>query len=286
MDKRYNTVGETGPSDSMHTAGIAYVIIPSDVERDTYVTECLRTSTVSIFSETNGVSNRVPVDQSTIQFIKFPLPPEQFGSAVSFKIDAVKNRPIVDGLYLKANETGNIIENQFKVGRELSGDIVEFSGSPKDKYMLVNVNAHTAGTIDMIVQSGDEGGALNIKIDGNTNIKSLASTNLKQYLSFNSTTVNRNDETEFSSLEQDSQTHTFYDKNHNIITDKLSINNGEEPWILGKQWSQFMKDFIKEVGNSTVTTALGQMPLLNADKIIEYSNKVDELLSSIAFIDK
>jgi hypothetical protein len=47
-----------------------------------------------------------------------------------------------------------------------------------------------------------------------------------------------------------------------------------------------MKNFIQEVGNSTVTTSLGQMPLLNSEAIIKYKEQVDSLLSSIGFIDK
>ncbi len=47
-----------------------------------------------------------------------------------------------------------------------------------------------------------------------------------------------------------------------------------------------MKSFIAEVGRSTVTTDIGQMPLLNAEQINSYQDQVDELLSTVGFIDK
>jgi hypothetical protein len=286
MATHYNTVGETHSSGERHAIGIAHIIIPSDVERSVYITECYRTSTVSIYSESNGVTNKVPVDQHSIQLIKFPYAVNEFGSAVSFKVDPIRKRPCVDGIYFKDNEVSDLRENQFKTKSEFKGDYVEVTGSPVDKYLLLSVNADKAGNMNMTVQSGDESGLINIKVDGDTHIKSLNNTNLKQYSRFNSTTTNRNDDSEFASLEQDSISHTFYDESHNINTEKLSVNNGEEPWVLGKQWAQFMKDLIKEIGSATVSTAIGQMPLLNADQINQYSDKVDKLLSQIAFIDK
>jgi hypothetical protein len=56
--------------------------------------------------------------------------------------------------------------------------------------------------------------------------------------------------------------------------------------MLGTKTAIFLKDAIEEIGNSTITTMLGQMPLLNSAKILSLQKRVDELLSEVGFINK
>lgn len=284
-NKDYNL--GTKPADgSAYSAGIAYVMIPVDVDRARYIAECYRTSSVSIFSEHNGFTNRVPIDTYSLNFITFPDDVKKFGSAVVFNIDPVSKRPVIIGILNKSDEISGLRENQFRFKRELNGKFVEIFGSPDGANIGLSVSTDRGGQVLINVNSEDQSGKLEVNIAGAVNINASQDTTIKQHGKLTLVTIDKSDDNQFAVVEQTSTRHTFFDDEHDINTKKLSINDGKEPFILGKQWAQFMKDLIKEIGNSTVTTMLGQMPLLNADQILEYQNKVDKLLSTIAFIDK
>jgi len=286
MDESNYNLGTRPAIGEAYSAGIAYVIIPSDIGREKYIRECYRTSTVSICSEHNGVNHRVPVDLFTLNFIKFPKAVSEIGSAVTFKTDPVHKSPIIDGIYFKADEISNLKEHQFRFRRELNNKFVEIIGSPDGNYLGLNVKADTGGEVYIKVNSEDKSGKLSVDIAGDVNLSTSGNTNITQQGSLNLTTVNKDDEQDFSALIQDSDSHEFFDKEHIVNTGKLNINYGEEPFILGSKWKKFMDDFIDQVGNSTVTTAIGQMPLLNKAQILEFKEKTKELLSKVGFIDK
>jgi hypothetical protein len=273
-------------SKEAYSAGIAYISLPSDIDRDSYIAECYRSGRVSIYSEHNGFFNRVAIDRYSLNFIKFPDSLKEFGSAVSFVLEPVSKRPVITGIYFKTDELSTLQEHQFSFNRELKGNKVEVTGSPEGKYLHLNVIADEAGEITIKVTSKDQSANINLEVDGDVNITASANTNIRQYNQFNLSTVSPTDSEQLTIFEQSQHSHTFIDNEHNINTDKFSINAGEEPIVLGKKFAEFMKNFIQEVGNSTVTTSLGQMPLLNAEKILEYQKQVKSLLSTIGFIDK
>jgi hypothetical protein len=136
------------------------------------------------------------------------------------------------------------------------------------------------------VKSKDESGRVALSVDGNIEIEALNDTQIKQHGTCRITTVARDDSSVFAAFEQSTDTHSFWDKHHNINTDEFKINNGEEPLVLGKKFASFMKDFIVELSRITTETAIGQQPILNSQQVLDYQDKVDELLSSVGFIDK
>lgn len=288
MEEISYNIGVRPDSAQMFQSGIAYVVIPSDVDRSVYIRECFKTSTVSIFSEFNGYTNRVPVDIFTLNFIEFPENVNQFGSALSFTIDGVHKRPIITGIYNKQDELCDLKEHQFKFKRHWKGNMVEMVGSPDGKYLGINVSADEGGEIFLNVKSNDSSGKVNINVDGDCNVTSLNNTSIKQFGTLSLITVNKNDQDEATVEEHTSTSRTIFTKEEEINVEKLSINNGEENFVLGQLFKKFLQEFIKEVSNATVTTSLGQMPLINKAKILEYSkdDKIDKFLSTVAFLDK
>lgn len=285
QENDYN-LGVRPDAGEMYSAGIAYVVIPSGVDRAKYITQCYKTSTVSIYSEFNGFSNRVPIDTFTLNFVEFPSDINTFGTAVSFLLEPIHKKPIIVGRYNKQDELCDLKENQFKFKRELNGNFVEIAGSPDGKYLAINVGADKAGEVLINVSSNDESGKVSVKVDGECTITALTDTTLKQYGKLSFVTVNKDDDTEATIEEHTSKGRTVYSEEENINTSKLSINNGDQSFILGQLFKSFLTDFITEVAGSTVTTSLGEMPLLNAEKITAYKDKIDKFLSTVAFLDK
>jgi hypothetical protein len=288
MDEINYNLGVRPDTSEMFSCGIAYVVIPSDVDRAQYIRECFKTSTVSIYSEFNGFSNRVPIDIFSLNFIEFPDLPNQFGSAVSFTVDSVHKKPIIKGIYLKQDEICDIKEHQFKFKRHFKGNVVELVGSPDGKYMGINVMADKGGEVFLNLKSNDSSGKININVDGDCNITSLNNTSVKQFGTLSLITANRENQKEATIEEHTSTSRTVITKEEEINVERFSINNGEENFVLGQLFKKFLQKLIEEIAGATVTTNLGQMPLINKNKILEYSKdeKIDEFLSTIAFLDK
>ena len=287
MKEKVNNLVTRIDQSLLHNAGIAYVCLPSDIDRDTYISQCYTTATVSIFSERNGFYNRVPIDVHSLNFVTFPQVLAEFGSAVSFIVDPVVKRPIITGLYFKNDELSALQENQFRFKRELNGNSVEITGSPDGKYLHLNVTADSAGEVSINVSSQDQSAKVSFEVDGDVNVNATGNTNIRQGNQFTlSTIADTADDTKVAIMRQRATSHLFIDEEHDINTDKFSINAGEEPFILGKQWASFMKNFINEVANSTVETPMGLFPLFNSEQIAAYEDQVDALLSVIGFIDK
>lgn len=293
MESNYN-IGTKPAKGDVYVSGIAYIILPSGVSRDIYIAECFRSSTVSIYSEHNGYTNRVPIDIFSLNFIVFPDEVNKFGSAVGFNVDPITKRFFINSIFNKEDDVSGLQENQFKFKRELKGKFVEIVGSPDGSYLGLNIKTDKGGKLNLKIGSDDNSGELNITIDGDINLNALGNTTIKQYNKLTVQTVNSKDEEDSASFVQEKDSNEFFDKEHtinaaesfNVNTPKVSINSGDEPFVLGKKFKDFMDDFIDEVSKSTVTTDMGDMPLVNASLIAEYKKKTQELLSTIAFIDK
>lgn len=286
MEENNYNLGIRVDSGEKYASGIAYIVIPSDIDRDVYIRECYKSSTVSIYSEHNGYNNRVSIDKYSLNFIEFPLAVGKFGTPVSFSVHPVMNMPVINGVFFNTDELSELEEHQFKFKRKLDENFVDISGSPKGKYVGVNVSVDEGGEVYINVRSRDLSGKVNIHSDGDVNIVATNNVRLTQYNKFECITASTEDDSEYSVHEQTSTEESFSNNKHNIYTDKLNINEGEEPFVLGKKFAAFMKDFIDQVGSITTTTALGQMEILNKAQVLEFKNKVDDLLSEIAFIDK
>lgn len=269
----------------MFDAGLAYIVIPVDIEREKYISECYKTGTVSIFSEYNGYSNRVPIDIQALNFIEFPQEQGKYGSAVSFNVDPVKAVPIITGIYLKADQIGDLTEHQFKLKRELNGNLVEISGSPDGKYLSLGIKADKAGAIKLNVASDNNDGKIELSVNGNVELTSN-DTEINQTGKLSLKTFNATDENDYSVIEQTKDENNFKSKEHNIDTGVLRINDGEEPFILGNTFKKLFDDFIDEVSKTTVSTAIGQMPILNAQQVADFKEKTKTILSEVGFINK
>ncbi|HTE25406.1 hypothetical protein [Flavitalea sp.] len=284
--ENFNNISIAHDEAEMYSAGIAYIVIPKDIDRAKYIDHCYKTGTVSIVSGVNGYTNRVPIDQSTINFITFPNTVNEFGSAVSFLIDPVQKVPIIVGVYNKPDDVGELEENSFRFKRKFQNKIVDIAGSSEKSYLSLGVSSDTGGEVNVNVHSDDSSGRFNVRTAGDVNITASGNTSIEQYQKLTITTLNEDDEADFSTFEQESDTNKFSSDNHEIYTKKLSINEGEEAFLLGNKVKAFLDDLIQELSNITVTTALGQMPILNKAQVLIFKQRTESLLSKIAFIDK
>ena len=281
MNFEINTVGKTSLSGDQWSGGIAYIALPSDVERDVYLRECYQNSRVSIWSEDIGFLNRVRIDSETINFIEFPDVVEKLGTAVVFVTEPIHKQPIIVGRLPKTDELGELREQQFKIKRKLGNRIVEVSGSPEKGTLNLIVNAEdNQGEINIILINANDDGVLNLSIAGDIKIDATGNIEFLQKKRFYVNTVGEDgkDESE-ASYEQTS-------KDHKFSGEKFTINEGEEPMVLGKKIKSFLEGLMDDISAFTVISPSGPLPLNPSDiaKLKIRKTEINSILSSEGFL--
>ena len=123
-----NTLGQTSVAGFQWSAGIAYITIPTDIDRDVFIAESYKNGRVSMRMEDGCFFNQVPIDIDVLNFITFPSQAKEFGTAVVFVLEPTHNQPIIVARLPKNDTVGNLKENQFRISRKLGKKIIELSG--------------------------------------------------------------------------------------------------------------------------------------------------------------
>ena len=264
---------------SYYRIGRAYIALPTDLDRTAYVRDCYINNWVSLIAEDGGFMNRVPISPEALNFIEFPPTPSDLGSPVCYGVDEETNNPMVIARFSQQGVIGDNKEYGFKFKRSFRDRVVEIFGSPKDNTLNFIVNGgQSGGRLNLSLFSSDRTSIMDVFVAGSINLKAQNTILLE---GLNKTTIQTLDPTYKSKaiLEQSSNSHRF-------INDKFNINDGKENFLLGQKWKKLMSDFIDEIASATVSTSIGQQPLINAQKIATFKERLAEPLSSVGFIDK
>jgi hypothetical protein len=189
----------------------------------------------------------VYIDIHKLQLINFPINTDSLGSAIVYINECKKNVPIVIGVLSKGNECQLLEENQFSLSRKTATGSVNIIGKGDTGELFVQVisDQATGGNIYVDVLNANKDSVVNLNVKGAVNV-------------YASDQVN--------------------------IDAENSINLGSEnlnPGVLGTELKNFLSDFIDEVANITVTTAIGIQPILNIVQIENFKNRLDSLLSTL-----
>lgn len=275
------TLGRTPVDDYKYSAGIAYVAIPTDVDRAAYIRDCYRNYTVSVWAEDGSFMNRLPITPEVLNFIVFPEKIDELGSPVVYVTEESQSQPIIIGRFPSLNEIGDINEGEFKLGRNYNEAHVEIQGSSRNSCLSLNVGAGVEGGRMLFNITGKQPGKFEVTTIGDNEFIASENTTFSQQGTFKSATVDRSadDDSNDAIFEQSPGEHRF--KNNKFI-----INNGDQPFVLGKHLKTFLSDLIDELSKCTVSTAIGQQPLLNAAQIAAFKQRTDEFLSIVAYINE
>jgi hypothetical protein len=244
------------------SAGVGYVIIAAkdNAPRDKYILDCTLKGCVTIALDNGGFIENVPVLKHVWNDIVFPDTKDNLGSCVFWTNIPHSNLVIVQGVIQKSNEVFSINENEFSLNRKFSqlvggkqiSNNIEISGNAKE------------GKINITVDGGEDSGELLINIT-NKNKSAKASLNVKGLFNID----------------------TSGDIQINSAT-KVTLGKGKdksEGITLGKKCKKMFDDFIDQVAQSTVTTAMGVMPLMNATQIEQLKQSTEKIISTFSFTD-
>jgi len=156
-----------------------YIIIPSDVDRDKFIEQCLRTERFSIQVEGGGGAlHNCYITKSAIRDIKFPVGTQRLGSGVVFFTEPFGGKAIITGV------VGTGGDNELN-----KEDIVTFKKTRGGNYALLSVDGNGQINIDVIgvsqrgklninVVNDDFSGEVNIHVKGKINMYTEGDTNI------------------------------------------------------------------------------------------------------------
>lgn len=150
-------VGPVVNPTSLQAAGVAYIGLPYDVDRDVYLRDCYMNARVTIRLEDGAVINHAPIDVDVLNFIEFPKVPEELGTAVVYLTEPIHQHPMIIARVQKGDQLGDGREHFFKIRRIINDQIVSIDGDAHQGFININVIA------------GDKQGKVKIKLDNKTN---------------------------------------------------------------------------------------------------------------------
>lgn len=176
MNNRYVS---TRSISKRNSAGVGYIVLPVDIDRNRYIASCYRKGTLSIVLEDGGHIDDVLLLKESFDKIVFPESSNELGSLVFWVNIPKKNQPVIIGTISKSNEFVSLNENEFSLKRESKFGFVEISGNGKNTDINVIVNSNQGrGKINIIASNTSATAELNVKVKGDVNVYSSNDINL------------------------------------------------------------------------------------------------------------
>lgn len=181
MDKKFGKYVSTREVGYRNSAGIGYLCVPVDVDRNTYVRDCLRKGVVSLMFDDGGVENEVMISKNALNESEFPLSSKELGSMV-FWVNIPKfNKPVAVAILTKSNEIITLSENATVISRDTKFGGFEISGEGNLGGLVIRAYGKdgSKGRIDIIASNSENNAEINLTCKGNVNVDCSGSLNAK-----------------------------------------------------------------------------------------------------------
>lgn len=156
------------------TAGIGYIVVPNNEDRDEYVKRCYRNHTVDIIPGMNySKTFNIPITIEALERVSFPERTEDLGSTIVWVREDFQNRPVVIGVIKDGSEASQMSSNQRQIIQEYGNQIAQIFFDAKKS--LINVHAVGNAGIPAVVNiksTGSTEDEVNIESNGYFNSNS------------------------------------------------------------------------------------------------------------------
>lgn len=255
--------------------GIAYIALPTDIDRLKYIALCYKTSTVCIRTDDGAFYTRVPISDRDLQDLDFPEESKALGTPVVFVNEEKKNQLIIVATLTWSDNLPDLKQGQFRSRKMVGNTFVEIGGSAKEKRIGIIINTDSEGEALISILSKNNNGKFTVEIQGDANILVSNKISLE---SSRGTTISTITKTNTSSFTQT-------DTENKFISKKFIINKGNEAMMLGNETTSLLNKLITTISKATVMVNGTPMPLLNATEILQFTSETQKLLSKSAFLE-
>lgn len=280
------------------SAGVGFVVIPSDVDREQYINDCYRTNTLTINGGKGyGYFSGVHADINVMQNIHFPTDEENRGTPVVWIKDAVSQLPVIVGVLRKQNEYYSLSENQYKLKRGTEKTDVEIfiDGNESELNITILGDKDYPANMNVKLSSENSDSIFNLNCDNEININGSKSVNVitnkkvsllvndkgenKMKLSYElENGLNYKDEFENEIVAKDGEI--------DIISKKINHNEGKEPMVLGNTLADILDEMLKAIQAITVVSPVGATSTpVNAASFAAIQGKLNTIKSKISNLD-
>lgn len=284
--------------ENRNSAGIGYICVPEDIDRNKFVNNCFANGSISFITENAERFDNIKVSKSIFQDLDFPENSTLLGSLIIWVILPFYTEPVIVGLINKSNEYLNLSEGQFSISKKELDCLVEVSGDVKKGIININIDSKKKAELNISVHNKDKSSTLNLISDNEINFQSEKTVNLKVGQEFNIeitnpvkdkskiTTIKYILNEGFSYVDEFENQIYFNEKNIQFKPNMIfNIGEGSEPIPLGDTLASLLDEFITQVAAATTTTLMGPMPILNSVAIAKLQLKVDAIKSKLSFTD-
>ena len=243
--------------ESRSTAGVAYIYIPEDFERDKFVRNAIRTGHVSILmSQSSERVDNCRVAKHVMNDLEFPAESGGQGSLVLWVNLPKHELPMIVGVINKFDDIAAQFEHEFYLKRKIAGSNVEIVGNAKNKILTLTVDAGVDASIV-------------IKSSGSIKVQSPS-------VNVSATTVNAQCNSLVANAVNDA---TLKSKHVLVNSEDVKFKDASEKIALGETVKSIVDDLLDALASTTVATAIGAQPLSSVATMIQLRAKTEAILS-------
>lgn len=273
-------IGISGIDTGIGSAGVGFVVVPEDIDREQYIKDCYRTNTLTINGGRGyGFLSGVHADINVMQNISFPDDEDNRGTAVVWVRDSISQLPVIVGVLRKQDDYYSLAENQFRLQRGSDGRSVE-----------IFIDANTSSVTLSIIGDEKEPSDFNVNVSSvnKDSVISISCDNEMNLFSEKKVNVISNGEVNVKITEKgETLTSAYFDKEKVQIKSKQIIHSeGGEPMVLGDTLVGLLGDLISAITAITVPTPMGTSGNpLNLAEFNVIKNKLEKTLSKTSKLD-
>jgi len=280
------------------SAGVGFVVVPSEVDRVQYINDCYRTNTLTINGGKGyGYFSGVHADINVMQNIKFPTDEENRGTPVVWVKDAVSQLPVIVAVLRKQGDYYYLDENQYRLKRGTETRNVEIfvDGNTAGLDITVLGDKDEPANIDIKLSSENADSVLNVSCDNEINIIGNKSVNVVTNQKATLKVKEKGEEKMSLSYElgvgleykDEFENEVVAKKGEvNIISKKINHNSGKEPMVLGNTLAELLDETLKAIQAITVISPVGVTSVpVNIARFVAIQAKLDTIKSKISNLE-
>lgn len=311
-----------GAKTTVGQSGVGFIVVPNDDKREDYINDCYRTMSVTINGGFGyGYISNVKILGNVLQQIKFPLKSTERGTPVFWVRENFTNRPIIVGVIPEGNYTNLLTEGQGRYVQQVGERVVEIFEDATNGVLNISVvsDSEHPANVRIKASSGTTESVLEVESDGivrvsGNQIESVARQDFKMVLKnavddelvtitgdkkkveyvdqfktnvrLSKESVDVNTEIDVNVEAKDSAINVT-SKEINLKTDnKLNLDSGKEPMVLGDTLKGILNDILKAIQTMTVMTPTGPSSVpINIADFASIQAKLQTILSKKSNLD-
>lgn len=285
-----------GNPTGVSSGGVGWIIIPQGADRNRYVANCYRTSTVSMEGGVGySAIHNVKITLNALERIHFPAAEGERGTAVVWVRENFYNQPIIIGVLNSTGDSYTATEFQQRITQQTIEQLVEIFLDAVNSDLIISSQGTKSvpANIRIKVSGGNTENEIALESDARTTIgsKELEVTltdNFKITLTDgvdDFITIKGNKE-QFTIKDHWENSAEFTEGNLRLRTERFDVGEGNEQMVLGNTLVKLLEDLINAIKAITVPTPVGNSGTpINFAQFDAIKGRLNDILSTLSNTD-